>query len=249
MISVQNIFKQFSGEAVLKGVSAEFKAGRINLVIGRSGSGKTVFLKSVLGLIEVDKGKIFFNDREFTSASIKHWRNLRREMGVVFQGGALFTSKTVEENVRFPLDMFTKMSDKEKQQRVDECLDRVGVKGTNKAVPGEISGGMQKRVAIARAIVMNPEYLFCDEPNSGLDPITSIRIDRLLKQLTTDYKMTTIINTHDMNSVVEIGDYILFLYKGEKWWEGNKSQIFSSGNKEFNDFVFASEATKKLIQQ
>ncbi|MDA3819558.1 MAG: ATP-binding cassette domain-containing protein [Candidatus Delongbacteria bacterium] len=248
MIKIENIHKQFSGEKVLNGITAEFSSGRINLVIGQSGSGKTVLLKSVLGLIKPDKGKIFFEEREFTTATQNHWRALRREMGVVFQGGALFTSKTVEDNVKFPLDMFTKDSVKEKKRRVDECLDRVGVKGTNKVLPGEISGGMQKRVAIARAIIMNPKFLFCDEPNSGLDPITSIRIDRLLKRLTIDYNITTVINTHDMNSVVEIGDYILFIHKGEKWWEGNKSEIFSAGNEEFNNFVFAAEATKKLIK-
>ncbi len=249
MISIDNIHKQFSGETVLNGISAVFSAGKINLIIGQSGSGKTVLLKSILGLLEPDKGNIYFGKRDFTSISQIKWRALRREMGVVFQGGALFTSKTVEENVRFPLDMFTKKSMTERKQRVDECLERVGVKGTNDALPGEISGGMQKRVAIARAIVLNPKYLFCDEPNSGLDPLTSIRIDRLLKQITADYNMTTVINTHDMNSVVEVGDYILFLYKGNKWWEGNKAEIFSSGNKEFNNFVFASEATKKLINQ
>ncbi|MEA3447834.1 MAG: ATP-binding cassette domain-containing protein [Bacteroidota bacterium] len=247
MIKIENIHKQFSGETVLNSISAEFRSGRVNLIIGQSGSGKTVLMKIILGLLMADKGNIYFGKRDYTFASQMKWRALRREMGVVFQGGALFTSKTVEENVRFPLDMFTKDSVKEKKRRVDECLDRVGVKGTNNVLPGEISGGMQKRVAIARAIIMNPKFLFCDEPNSGLDPITSIRIDRLLKRLTIDYNITTVINTHDMNSVVEIGDYILFLHKGEKWWEGNKAEIFSTGNKEFNNFVFASEATKKLI--
>ncbi|MGC9331949.1 MAG: ABC transporter ATP-binding protein [Bacteroidales bacterium] len=247
MIKIENIHKQFPGEKVLNDISAQFSAGQINLVIGQSGSGKTVLMKIILGLLVPDKGNIYYGKRDYSFASQMKWRELRREMGVVFQGGALFTSKTVEENVRFPLDMFTKDSMSEKKRRVDECLERVGVKGTNDVLPGEISGGMQKRVSIARAIIMNPKFLFCDEPNSGLDPITAIRIDRLLKRLTKDYNITTVINTHDMNSVVGIGDYILFLHKGEKWWEGNKTQIFSTGNKEFNDFVFATEATKKLI--
>jgi phospholipid/cholesterol/gamma-HCH transport system ATP-binding protein len=247
MISIENIHKQFSGETVLNGISADFSSGKINLIIGQSGSGKTVLLKTILGLLKSDNGNIYFGKRDFTYASQIKWRALRREMGVVFQGGALFTSKTVEENVRFPLDMFTKKSMTERKQRVDECLERVGVKGTNDTLPGEISGGMQKRVAIARAIVLNPKYLFCDEPNSGLDPLTSIRIDRLLKQITEDHNITTVINTHDMNSVIEVGDNILFLYRGKKWWEGNKSQIFSTGNEEFNNFVFASKAIKKLI--
>ncbi len=247
MISIENIHKQFSGETVLNGISADFSSGEINLIIGQSGSGKTVLLKTILGLLKTDRGNIYFGKRDFTYASQIKWRVLRKEMGVVFQGGALFTSKTVEENVRFPLDMFTKKSMTERKQRVDECLERVGVKGTNDALPGEISGGMQKRVAIARAIVLNPKYLFCDEPNSGLDPLTSIRIDRLLKQITEDHNITTVINTHDMNSVIEVGDNILFLYRGKKWWEGNKSQIFSTGNEEFNNFVFASKAVKKLI--
>ncbi|MFP4663546.1 MAG: ABC transporter ATP-binding protein [Bacteroidales bacterium] len=249
MIKAENVHKAFPGNRVLKGVSGEFHAGKTNLIIGQSGSGKTVFLKSIVGLMEVDKGSIFYDDVDIVAAGSRQRQRIRRNIGMVFQGGALFTSESIEDNVRFPLDMLTKQSKKEKNKRVDECLDRVGVAGAHEAFPSEISGGMQKRVAIARAIVTNPKYLLCDEPNSGLDPRTAIRIDELIAEITKEYQMTTIINTHDMNSVMQIGENIIFLYEGEKWWEGNKHEIFDSRNKEFNEFVFASEMTKKLINQ
>jgi phospholipid/cholesterol/gamma-HCH transport system ATP-binding protein len=247
MIRIENIHKKFDEQPVLEGISGQFDPGKTNLIIGRSGSGKTVLLKSVVGLHEVDKGSITYDGQEFVTASARARRKIRRQIGMVFQGGALFTSESVENNVRFPLEMFSDLSKSEKQKRVDECLERVGVVGVNNAFPSEISGGMQKRVAIARAIVLNPRFLFCDEPNSGLDPRTAIRIDNLIHELTLDYNMTTIINTHDMNSVMQIGDHIIFLHEGKKEWEGDKTEIFDTGNKEFNDFVFASEMTKKLV--
>lgn len=246
MIKINNIFKSFEHKDVLKNISKEFNKGETNLIIGRSGSGKTVLLKSIVGLLEVDSGHIFYDDRNFTSMNLKLRKKLRQEMGMVFQGGALFDSLTVEENVRFPLDMFSTLSNAEKQKQVDFCLDRVNISGSHKMFPSEISGGMQKRVAIARAIVLNPKYLFCDEPNSGLDPETSILIDDLVHQITVDLQITTIINTHDMNSVMEIGDNILFISEGEMCWEGNRKEILSTDNQKLQEFVFANKQYQKI---
>jgi phospholipid/cholesterol/gamma-HCH transport system ATP-binding protein len=242
MITLKNIYKSFDGNEVLKNISIEFEPGKTNLIIGRSGSGKTVLLKSILGLHEVDSGEIWYNDRDFTKISEKERKSLRKEIGMVFQGGALFDSINVEGNVRFPLDMFTDMSSAEKTKRVEFCLDHVNIeKKAFQLSPSEISGGMQKRVAIARAIALNPKYLFCDEPNSGLDPETATVIDQLIQQLTKEFQMTTIINTHDMNSVIEIGESILFISKGEKEWVGTKHEILESGNQKLNDFIFANK--------
>ena len=241
MISIENIYKSFDGKPVLKDISTVFEPGCTNLIIGRSGSGKTVLLKSIVGLHEVDQGHIFYDKRDFTGMGNKQRKKLRQEMGMVFQGGALFDSLTVEENLRFPLDMFTDLSSKEKQMRVDLCLDRVNIKGAHHLSPSEISGGMQKRVAIARAIVLQPKYLFCDEPNSGLDPETSLLIDDLVHRITVDMNITTIINTHDMNSVMEIGDKIIFISEGELCWEGTKNEILHVKNKKLEEFVFANK--------
>ncbi|MDX8338021.1 ATP-binding cassette domain-containing protein [Draconibacterium sp. IB214405] len=242
MITLKNIIKTFDGNTVLKDISTVFEQGKTNLIIGRSGSGKTVLLKSTLGLFEVDGGEIWYNDRNFTQMNEKERKLLRREVGMVFQGGALFDSISVEDNVRFPLEMFTEMSSAEKQKRVDFCLDHVNIeKHAFKLSPSEISGGMQKRVAIARAIALNPKYLFCDEPNSGLDPETATVIDKLIQNLTKEFEMTTIINTHDMNSVIEIGESVLFISQGEKEWEGTKHEILNSGNQKLEDFIFANK--------
>ena len=242
MITLKNIIKTFDGNTVLKNISTVFEQGKTNLIIGRSGSGKTVLLKSTLGLFEIDSGEIWYNDRNFTQMNEKERKILRREVGMVFQGGALFDSISVEDNVRFPLEMFTEMSSTEKQKRVDFCLDHVNIeKHAFKLSPSEISGGMQKRVAIARAIALNPKYLFCDEPNSGLDPETATVIDKLIQTLTKEFKMTTIINTHDMNSVIEIGESVLFISQGEKEWEGTKHEILNSGNQKLEDFIFANK--------
>ncbi len=247
MIRVENLIKSFEGKTVLKGITTEFQKGQTNLIIGRSGSGKTVLLKSIVGLHEVDQGSIYYDDRDFTRMKMKERKLLRQEMGMVFQGGALFDSLTVEENVRFPMDMFTNQTAKEKETRVAYCLDRVNIKQEAfQLSPAEISGGMQKRVAIARAIVLNPKYLFCDEPNSGLDPETSLVIDSLIHDLTVDLNMTTIINTHDMNSVMEIGDKILFISEGEMGWIGNKSEILYAENKKLEEFVFANRQYKEM---
>lgn len=246
MITIQNISKSFEDNLVLNDISTVFEPGKTNLIIGRSGSGKTVLLKSIVGLHDVDEGDIFYDDRNFTQMNHKLRKKLRQEMGMVFQGGALFDSFSVEENVRFPLDMFTNKSQKEKQERVDFCLDRVNIAKANKLYPAEISGGMQKRVAIARAIVMNPKYLFCDEPNSGLDPETSLVIDELVHELTVDFNMTTVINTHDMNSVMEIGDKILFISEGVKTWEGTKEEILHAQNKKLQEFVFANKTYRQI---
>lgn len=242
MIEVKNIYKSFDGNPVLKNISNVFEKGKTNLIIGRSGSGKTVLLKSILGLFDVDKGEIWYDDRNFTQLKDKNRKKLRQEIGMVFQGGALFDSISVEGNVRFPLDMFTHLSSTEKQKRVEFCLDHVNIENQAfKLFPSEISGGMQKRVAIARAIALNPKYLFCDEPNSGLDPETSTVIDKLIQELTKEFEMTTIINTHDMNSVLEIGESVLFISKGEKEWIGTKHEILNSGNKKLEDFIFANK--------
>ncbi|PTN10591.1 ABC transporter ATP-binding protein [Mangrovibacterium marinum] len=247
MIRVENIIKSFDSKMVLKGITTEFQKGQTNLIIGRSGSGKTVLLKSIVGLHEVDQGEIYYDDRNFTRMKMKERKRLRQEMGMVFQGGALFDSLTVAENVRFPMDMFTNQTAKEKEERVAYCLDRVNIKPEAfRLSPAEISGGMQKRVAIARAIVLNPKYLFCDEPNSGLDPETSLVIDSLIHDLTVDLNMTTIINTHDMNSVMEIGDKILFISEGEMGWIGSKSEILHAKNKKLEEFVFANRQYKEM---
>lgn len=246
MIEVVGVNKTFGDKHVLKDINATFEEGKVNMIIGRSGSGKTVLLKNIVGLLTPETGEIYFNGREFVNVDEKCKREIRKEMGMVFQGSALFTSSTVEENVMLPLDLFTKMSKAEKQKRVDFCLDRVNIKNSNKSYPSEISGGMQKRVAIARAIALNPRYLFCDEPNSGLDPQTSILIDQLIREITLEYGITTIVNTHDMNSIMEIGDNICFIYQGNKWWQGTKDDIFKADNQELNDFVFASNLYKKV---
>jgi phospholipid/cholesterol/gamma-HCH transport system ATP-binding protein len=242
MIEIKNVCKSFDGNEVLKNVSIVFEKGKTNLIIGRSGSGKTVMLKCILGLFDIDSGEIWYDDRNFTAIGRKERKKMRQEIGMVFQGGALFDSISVEENVRFPLDMFTRMSLKEKQQRVEFCLSHVNIdKKAYKLSPSEISGGMKKRVAIARAIALNPRYLFCDEPNSGLDPETSTVIDQLLIDLTKEFEMTTIINTHDMNSVIEIGETIFFLNKGEKEWVGTNKEVLNSNNSYLNDFIFANK--------
>lgn len=246
MIEIKNIYKSFEQKEVLKNISKVFNKGETNLIIGRSGSGKTVLLKSIVGLHEVDKGQILYDNRDFTSMNSMLRKKLRQEMGMVFQGGALFDSLTVEENVRFPLDMFSELSALEKQKQVDFCLERVNISDANKLSPSEISGGMKKRVAIARAIVMNPKYLFCDEPNSGLDPETSLVIDDLIHSITVDLQITTIINTHDMNSVMEIGDNILFISDGEMCWEGNRNEILHTENQKLQEFVFANKQYQRI---
>ncbi len=246
MIEVQNLTKRFDGKEVLKNISATFRKGMTNLIIGQSGSGKTVLLKCIIGLYAIDEGKVIFDERCFGDMSLKEQKNLRKEFGMLFQGGALFDSMTVEENVMFPLTMNTDMTYDEKLERVNFCLKRVDLEGTNKLLPSQLSGGMIKRTAIARAISLNPQYLFCDEPNSGLDPKTTNVIDKLIREITKEYNMTTIINTHDMNSVMEIGDTVAFIYKGELWWTGDNTNILSSDNEELNDFVFATKLTRKL---
>ncbi len=246
MIEVKNVFKEFSGHLVLNDISTDFEPGKTNLTIGQSGSGKTVLLKCIAGLHSVSKGDILYDGRSFSNMDEKQRKEIRKEMGMVFQGGALFDSNTVEENVMFPLEMFTNMSFEERRERANFCLKRVNITNANDKYPSEISGGMQKRVAIARAIALNPKYLYCDEPNSGLDPVTSIVIDNLIKEITIEYNITTIVNTHDMNSVMEIGDKIIFIYKGRKFWQGDSSGIFDTGIKELDDFVFASSRMKQL---
>ncbi len=247
MIQAVDLCKTFEdGHQVLRNVSATFQQGKTNLIIGQSGSGKTVLLKSLVGLVQVDSGQILYDDLCFNTASLETKRHLRQQLGMIFQGGALLDSSTVEENVRFPLDLFTSMPHDEKMDRVNFCLQRVNLANANHLYPSELSGGMIKRVAIARAIVMNPNYLFCDEPNSGLDPKTSVVIDNLIQEITQEYNITTIINTHDMNSVMEIGDTIIFIYQGQKWWEGSKENILDTDNKELEEFVFASAMAKKV---
>jgi phospholipid/cholesterol/gamma-HCH transport system ATP-binding protein len=246
MISIKNLYKSFNGTSVLKDISVDFESGKTNLIIGRSGSGKTVLLKSIVGLHEVDSGEIWYESSLFNKLNFTDKKEIRSEMGMLFQGSALFDSLTVEQNVCFPLDMFTDKTTEEKNERVNFCLKRVNIINANKLFPSELSGGMKKRVAIARAIALNPKYLFCDEPNSGLDPITAILIDALIKELTEEYSMTTIVNTHDMNSVMEIGEKIIFISDGIKCWEGNKNEILNSDCETLNDFVFANSLAKKL---
>jgi len=246
MIEVKDLYKEFNGTPVLKGVSTTFEKGKTNMIIGQSGSGKTVFLKCLLGLHIPEKGIISFDGRKHTELDIKERRQLRQEIGMVFQGGALYDSLTVEENIMFPLKMFTDNSYSEMLERVDFVLDRVNLENANKKFPSEISGGMQKRVSIARAIVMNPKYLFCDEPNSGLDPNTATVIDNLIQEITKEYQMITVINSHDMNSVMEIGEKIIFLKDGVKAWEGSNKEIFKTENESIVDFVYSSNLFKKV---
>ncbi len=248
MITVDNIHKSFAENQVLKGISTSFEKGKTSLIIGQSGSGKTVFLKCLLGLFTPEKGSISYDSSDYALLDIKQQRKLREQMGMVFQGSALFDSMSVQDNVRFPLDMFTSQGLSEKEDRVNEVLKRVNLINAHEKFPSEISGGMQKRVAIARAIVMNPKYLFCDEPNSGLDPRTAILIDNLIQEITDEYQMTTVINTHDMNSVMEIGEKIVFLKEGLKAWEGTKEEIFKTDNQAVTDFVYSSELFKKVRQ-
>lgn len=247
MIEAINITKSFiGGRTVLKNISSKFEKGKTNLIIGQSGSGKTVLMKCLVGLLEVDEGQVLYDNRDFSRMNEKDRRHIRKEIGMLFQGAALFDSMTVEENVMFPLNMFTEKSFEEKLDRVNFCLTRVNIINANKLFPSEISGGMKKRVAIARAISMNPRYLFCDEPNSGIDPKTSILLDNLISEITKEYEITTVINTHDMNSVIEIGEKIAFIYKGQLWWEGTNEEILHTDNQEINDFVYATELLRKL---
>ena len=246
MIEINNISKSFSERKVLNDISFKFESGKTNIIIGESGSGKTTLLKCMVGLNELDTGDVLFNGRNFYELDFNGKKSIRKEIGMLFQGGALFDSKTVEENVVFPLSMFTDLTESEKRDRANFCLQRVNLPDANKLYPAELSGGMKKRVAIARAIAVQPKYLFCDEPNSGLDPKTSIVIDNLIKEITDEYGITTVVITHDMNSVIEIGDHIMFIYKGDKWWEGNKEEILKTDNKEVCDFVYATKFMKDL---
>jgi phospholipid/cholesterol/gamma-HCH transport system ATP-binding protein len=246
MIEIKHISKSFNDHQVLDNVSGVFKKGQTSLVIGASGTGKSVLLKCMLDLVRPENGATLYDGRDFYIGEEEDKKNIRREMGVLFQGGALFDSQTVHQNVQFPLDMLTEMPEGEKRDRVEFCLQRVGLEGTGNRMPSEISGGMKKRVGIARAIVMNPKYLFCDEPNSGLDPLTSIKIDELIKEITEEYKTTTVIITHDMNSVLSIGDYIMFLYQGKKIWEGNSQTILDTTVPELEEFVFSNRALKQM---
>ena len=249
MIEVKNLYKSFEDKEVLKDICTVFEDGKTNLIIGQSGSGKTVLMKNLVGLLDPTSGQIFYDGRDFVGMSKQEKVRMRREMGMIFQSAALFDSLTVLENVMFPLDMFSTMNLRERERRAMECLDRVNLVGAEQKFPGEISGGMQKRVAIARAIALNPKYLFCDEPNSGLDPKTSLVIDDLLHSITVEYNTTTIINTHDMNSVMGIGENIIFIYKGTAAWTGNKNQIMTSTNQKLNDFIFASDLFKKVKEE
>lgn len=246
MIEVKNITKSFEGRTVLNNISTVFEDGKTNLIIGRSGSGKTVMIKNIIGLMRPESGQILYDGRDLTSMNKAELKSLRKEMGMLFQGSALFDSMTVLENVMFPLDMFSKDSSKERLKRAEFCLDRVNLSEAGHLYPSEISGGMMKRAAIARAIALNPKYLFCDEPNSGLDPKTSLLIDDLIHDITLEYKMTTVINTHDMNSVINIGDNIIFIKEGIKEWQGTKEEVITSNNKALNDFIFASDLFRKV---
>lgn len=246
MIKIENITKLFGDRIVLDDISATFERGKTNLIIGQSGSGKTVLMKICIGLFEPEEGNVTFDDRPFSNVKEKQKSEIRKEMGVLFQGGALFDSMNVEQNVMFPLDMFTTLSYEEKLERVNFCLNRVNLNGINEMMPSELSGGMMKRVAIARAISNSPKYLFCDEPNSGLDPLTAELIDDLISEITQEYNITTIINTHDVNSVLKIGQTINFLHKGKLWWKGDNRSVLKSDNMELNNFLFSTELTKRL---
>lgn len=249
MIEIKNISKSFGEHHVLKNITANFYPGKANLIIGQSGSGKTVLTKCMVGLFDVDEGQVTYDGRDFLAMNFKQKKEIRQELGMLFQGGALFDSLTVEQNVMFPLTIFSEMSEEEQRERANFCLKRVNLPSSNHLYPSEISGGMKKRVAIARAIAMNPKYLFCDEPNSGLDPKTAIVIDNLIKEITEEFNITTIVITHDMNSVMEIGDNIMFIYKGEKWWEGSNEEILRTDNPEINDFVYASNYMKRIKKE
>ena len=246
MIEVKNIHKAFNGKEILKGITATFNQGQVNMIIGGSGTGKSVLLKNIVGLIQPDQGEVLYSGRDFLNCSVDERREIRREIGMLFQGSALFDSMTVQQNVQFPLDMLSNMTKAEKKERVDFCLERVGLSHAKDRKPSEISGGMQKRVGIARSIVLNPTYLFCDEPNSGLDPKTALVIDELIKDITVENNITTVINTHDMNSVMEIGDNIALLHLGELAWSGDKDQVLESDNDILQDFIFASPFLKRL---
>ena len=249
MIEIKDIKKSFGENEVLKGISADFKAGVSTLIIGGSGSGKTTLMKCMVGLHEPNEGHVTYDDRDFTSLSFAERIDIRKEIGMLFQGSALFDSMTVEKNIMFPLNMFTDMPKSEKRDRANFVLERVNLEGKNKLFPAELSGGMKKRVGIARAIAMNPKYLFCDEPNSGLDPKSSILIDELIQEITAENNITTIVVTHDMNSVMGIGEHIIFLHQGQKWWEGSNKEITSTDNKELNDFVFATKLMETLLKK
>jgi phospholipid/cholesterol/gamma-HCH transport system ATP-binding protein len=249
MIELRNITKRFGDHTVVENISFKFYSGKTNLVIGESGSGKTTLLKIMVGLHQPNEGSVLYNDRDFTAMGEQQKQSVRQEIGMLFQGGALFDSMTLEENVKFPLDMFTSMTDAEKNDRVNFCLEKVKLVGKNKLYPSELSGGMKKRAALARAISNSPNYLFCDEPNSGLDPKTSIVIDELISNITKELNMTTVIITHDMNSVMEIGENVMFIYKGQNWWTGTKDEILNTNNQEVYDFVFASEFIKKVYKK
>ncbi|MCX6181140.1 MAG: ATP-binding cassette domain-containing protein [Bacteroidetes bacterium] len=246
MIEIGNISKVFGDRKIISEVSMYLETGKVNMVIGQSGAGKSVLLKCLVGLVETDGGEIWYDGRNFTDMDYEQKKELRKEIGMLFQGGALFDSLTVEENVAFPLEMFTNMSKSERLDRANFCLKRVNLPNSNKLFPDEISGGMKKRVAIARAIAMNPKYLFCDEPNSGLDPQTSIVIDNLIREITLEYNMTTVVISHDMNSVMEISDNIFFIFSGQKWWEGKRNDLLKADNKELCDFVYASTFMKEF---
>ena len=246
MIEIKNITKSFNDKKVLHGISGKFEKGKTNLIIGASGTGKSVLLKCLVGLLSPDKGKVLFDGRNFTESDKKITTQIRREIGMLFQGSALFDSKNVEENIKFPLDILTEISEKEKIEKVNHCLNLVGLDKINQKMPSELSGGMKKRVGIARAIVNDSKYLFCDEPNSGLDPLTAIKIDDLILELTQKLKTTTIVVTHDMNSVIEIGEYIMFLHNGKKLWEGDNKKILKTKIKELNSFIFSNKLMKKI---
>jgi phospholipid/cholesterol/gamma-HCH transport system ATP-binding protein len=246
MITVENVSKFFDDVQILKNINTSFAQGKTNFIIGQSGSGKTVLMKCLVGLLNAEKGSILYDDRDFMKMDFFQRRVIRQELGMLFQGSALFDSLTVQQNVIFPLDMFTKMSQEEKVERANFCLKRVNLENVNHLFPAELSGGMKKRVAIARAIANKPRYLFCDEPNSGLDPLTAIIIDNMIKEITEEFDITTIINTHDMNSVIEIGDKVAFIYKGQLWWEGTRHEILDSGNQEVDNFVYASELMRSM---
>ena len=246
MINLKNIYKKFDGQFVLNDLSLTLEKGKCNVIIGESGSGKTVLMKSIVGLLEIDEGAIWYDARNFTQMGAREKQALRKNMGMLFQGAALFDSLTIEENVMFPLSMFTSDTYKEKLKRVNFCLERVALKNVNSLLPAELSGGMRKRAAIARAIALSPEYLFCDEPNSGLDPKTAIRIDNLIRDITKEYNITTVVNSHDMNSVLEIGDKVIYIYNGYKCWEGTKEDVLHSNNEALNSFVFATRMAQEI---
>jgi len=249
MIRIEHISKRFDDKEIITDISGVFERGKTNMIIGASGTGKSVLLKCIVGLFQPDEGYVYYNDRDFTHADRSMKIEIRREIGMLFQGGALFDSKNVEENVKFPLDQLSNMPEDEKLDRVNFVLERVDLPGVNKKMPSELSGGMKKRVGIARAIVNNSQYLFCDEPNSGLDPVTAIRIDNLIKEITQEYNITTVVVSHDMNSVMEIGEYVLFMHNGRKVWEGSKDNIMDAKEEELNDFIFANKMMQIVKEQ